>query len=190
MNDGQAIEKLKSGNIQGLESLVKNYQLKAIRAAFLIVQDPDMAEDIVEDAFLRAYDRIKQFDSERAFGPWFYQIVINLARRAASKQKRTISLTFGLEKKEVQLADKSPGPEKEVEQNELHATLWHAIGKLSPKQRAIIIQRYFFNFSLKEIAQNHKLPIGTVKWQLHMARKKLGISLQSQNSTPTLEKVN
>lgn len=181
MNERESISQLKEGDPQGLETLVKTYQQKAVRAAYLVVRDAALAEDVVEDAFLRAYERIHQFDSHKPFGPWFYQIVVNLARRAAKKE-RTIpfrSLTARDEQPlEPILVDSSPGPEEATEQAELRREIWAAISRLTPAQRAIIIQRYYLGYSLREIAQESGVPAGTLKWRLHAARKRLGKWLQ------------
>ncbi|MBN2547581.1 MAG: hypothetical protein JXB15_00365 [Anaerolineales bacterium] len=69
-SDQHAIARLKSGDPGGLETLVHRYQLRAIRTACLIVGKLALAEDIVQSAFLRAADRIHQFDDSRAFEPW------------------------------------------------------------------------------------------------------------------------
>lgn len=69
MEESEAITRLKRGDISGLEMLVKRYQVQALEAAYLITRDYHMAEDIVQSAFLRAYERIGQFDSDRPFGP-------------------------------------------------------------------------------------------------------------------------
>ncbi|MEJ2353507.1 MAG: sigma factor [Anaerolineales bacterium] len=77
MDEIQAIQQLKQGNPAGLEALVKKYQVQAVRAAFLVVWNHELAEDIVQTAFLRVYERIQQFDPQRPFGPWFFKIVVN-----------------------------------------------------------------------------------------------------------------
>ncbi len=88
MQESKAIARLKRGDLGGLEALVMTYQVKALRAAYLIVRDDDLVEDVVQNAFLRAYERIAQFDGERPFGPWFFRIVINIARRSAARRER------------------------------------------------------------------------------------------------------
>ncbi|MDI7278277.1 MAG: sigma factor, partial [Anaerolineae bacterium] len=69
MEEHEAIARLRQGDIGGLEALVRGHQLGGLRAAYLILRDRDLAEDIVEDAFLRAYERIDQLDPQRPFGP-------------------------------------------------------------------------------------------------------------------------
>ena len=116
MQEHDAIMLLKQGDIRGLESLVKTYQVKALRAAYLIVRDHDMADDVVQDSFLRAYERINQFDPSYSFGPWFYRIVINIAKRTAVQHNRHISFNYVSNNEETTLdeiiADLSSGPEE------------------------------------------------------------------------------
>ncbi len=75
MEEQEAIARLKRGDVGGLEALVHKYQVKAVRTAYLVVRDRALAEDIVQAAFLRAYERIGQFDAGRPFGPWFLRSV-------------------------------------------------------------------------------------------------------------------
>ena len=82
MEEQKAIARLKRGDISGLEALVRKYQVQAVRAAYLIIRDRALAEDIVQAAFLRAYERIGQFDAGRPFGPWFLRSVVNDAVKA------------------------------------------------------------------------------------------------------------
>lgn len=67
----QALARLKERDIGGLEFLVRRYQVQAVRAAYLVTRDRGLAEEVVQSAFLRAYERIEQFDARRPFRPWF-----------------------------------------------------------------------------------------------------------------------
>lgn len=177
MQELEAIILLKQGDIRGLESLVKEYQVKALRAAYLILRDGSLAEDVVQSAFLRAYERIGQFDINRPFGPWFFRIVINLAKRTAVQRERNISLENVGADEEIALdeilADMNSDAEVIAEQNELHHLVWIALGKLPPAQRAAIIQRYYLDMSENDIAVSSGAPLGTIKWRLHHARQQL-----------------
>ncbi len=82
----QAIRLLQQGNIEGLETLVQAYQVRAVHTAVLITHERQLAEDVVQDAYLQAYRKIAQFDERRPFGPWFLKIVINAARKAAQRK--------------------------------------------------------------------------------------------------------
>src|SRR5438046_5099592 len=82
MTEREAIDKLRRGDISGLETLVRQHYVQAVRVAYLITQDTALAEDIVQSAFLRVYERIDQFDVGRPFAPWFLRSVVNDALMA------------------------------------------------------------------------------------------------------------
>jgi RNA polymerase sigma-70 factor (ECF subfamily) len=177
MEEQEAIARLKRGDIGGLEALVRKYQVQAVRAAYLITRDRALAEDIVQAAFLRAYERIGQFDTGRSFGPWFLRSVINDAVKAAARRKRQVSLEASPEGEGASLAnllaDPGPGPDDLMEAAEFRQTVWAALGELPPAQRAAIVLRYYLDLSEAEMADELACPPGTVKWRLHAARKRL-----------------
>lgn len=177
MEEQEAIARLKRGDIGGLEALVRQYQVRAVRTAYLIIRDRALAEDIVQAAFLRAYERIGQFDAGRPFGPWFLRSVVNDAVKAAGRRERLVSLEASAEGAETSLADlladPGSGPADLVEAGETRQAVWAALGKLPPAQRAAIIQRYYLGLSDAEMAAELACPQGTVKWRLHAARKRL-----------------
>jgi len=86
MDEAKAIAQLKAGNIDALRTLVNYHQVQAVQAAILITQDRATAEDIVQNAFLRCFERAELFDAARPFRPWFLRMVINDALKAACKQ--------------------------------------------------------------------------------------------------------
>src|SRR3990172_492873 len=77
LDDDEAVRRMKSGDIGGLEILVRRYQVRAVRAAFLVTQDEPLAEDVVQDAFLHLHQRIHQFDDRRPLEPYLMRSVIN-----------------------------------------------------------------------------------------------------------------
>jgi len=177
MEEQEAIARLKRGGIGELEVLVRKYQVRAVRTAYLITRDCALAEDIVQAAFLRAYERIGQFDAGRPFGPWFLRSVANDAVKSVTRGKRQISLeTSSLADL---LADSNPGPAEVAEAADLRQTVWAALGKLPPAQRAAIVLRYYLDLSEAEMAEQLACPPGTVKWRLHVARKRLRRLLRS-----------
>jgi DNA-directed RNA polymerase specialized sigma24 family protein len=90
-----AIMRLQQGDIRGLESLMLAWQVPAARVAYLITHDRELAQDIVQSAFIRVYDRIGQFDANRPFGPWFLRIVANDAARLAKRQRKRLGVPAG-----------------------------------------------------------------------------------------------
>jgi RNA polymerase sigma-70 factor (ECF subfamily) len=176
MEEQQAVARLKRGDIGGLEALVRRYQVRAVRAAYLITHDRAMAEDIVQGAFVRAYERIEQFDTGRPFGPWFLRAVVNGAIKAMGHGGRHVSLeaaSIGKASLLDLLADPSPGPADQVEVGDMRQTVWEALGRLPPAQRAAIVLRYYLGLSESEMAEELACPPGTVKWRLHAARNRL-----------------
>jgi RNA polymerase sigma-70 factor (ECF subfamily) len=177
MNEYEAITLLKKGNIIGLKTLVQNYQVQAIRTAYFITQDKNLAKEVVQDAFLRVYERIEQFDVTRPFPPWFFRIVTNLAIKAAKKEARTLSLdnsTTDLEEPILELIPGTlPEPDDTMAMQQLQEEVWQALGKLTPKQRSVIVMRYYLDMSEAEMSDKLEIASGTVKWHLYAARERL-----------------
>jgi RNA polymerase sigma-70 factor (ECF subfamily) len=182
MEEQEAIARLKRGDISGLEALVRKYQVQAVRAAYLITRDRGLAEDIVQAAFLRAYERIGQFDAGRPFGPWFLRGVVNDAIKAAARCQHQVPLEVNPQGEETSLAellaDPAPSPDDWVEAAELRQAVWAALGELPPAQRAAIVMRYYLNLSEAEMADELACPPGTVKWRLYAAQKRLRMLLR------------
>jgi len=183
MDEAKAIAQLKAGDIAGLQVLVERYQVEAIQAACLIAGDRAIAEDIVQAAFLRVFDKIQGFDEARPFRPWFIRIVVNDATKAAIRQSRTIPLDddgrVNYEDVLHVLAANTREPENAVEREELVAEMRQAITRLSPTQRAAVVLHYFLNLNTAEVAEQLNCAPGTIRWHLSVARDRLRILLAS-----------
>ncbi|GAP22612.1 RNA polymerase sigma factor [Leptolinea tardivitalis] len=92
MNDQQAISRLKNGDIGGLEYLVSKYQEKALRTAYLITHNRQLSEDVVQETFVRMYQRIRSFDDQRPFEPYLMRSVVNTAINQAEKNLNFVNL--------------------------------------------------------------------------------------------------
>jgi RNA polymerase sigma-70 factor (ECF subfamily) len=174
MDELGAIQRLKSGDIGGLEVLVGLYQVRAVRTAFLITRDVAQAEDAVQEAYLQTYRSIRHFDPDRPFAAWFLRSVVNAAVKIARKSARQNPAGWDSEDSwwEGLTAEAEP-VEGQVESSQFQRRLWESMQNLSPRQRAAIIQRYYLDMSEKEIAAELEAAPGTVKWLLHAARKNL-----------------
>jgi RNA polymerase sigma-70 factor (ECF subfamily) len=177
MKDQIAISRLKQGDLSGLETLVHRYQARAVHAAYMIVYDRPLAEDVVQTAFVKVAERIQQFDDERPFAPWFFRIVANDALKLARRQKRDVSLEEQLDQTTAQLAQwlADPGlrPDQVVEQKETRQIILKAIQSLPPGQRAVIVMRYYLDMSMSDMSTKTGRPLSTIKWWLRDARQRL-----------------
>jgi RNA polymerase sigma-70 factor (ECF subfamily) len=183
MTDRQAVCRLKNGDIGGLEFLIRQYQEKALHAAFLITHNQQMAEDVVQDTFVRIYQRVQSFDVNRPFEPYLLRSVINAAINAIEKSSNWVQLDEQVDVDSVNhLITHATKTEDIVEFNQRKKEIFSAISKLSPRQRAVIVQRYYLEMSEKEMAEVLSAAPGTVKWLLNDARQRLRVLLGSERS--------
>jgi RNA polymerase sigma-70 factor, ECF subfamily len=180
VDDLQAIQRLKAGDIGGLETLVRRHQARAVRVAFLITHDESLAEDVVQDTFMRLYHRIHHFDPSRPFEPYLLRSVVNAALNVA-QNARHLSMEGDLEQVEG-LLSQAASVESEMEYTQLKQRIVAALAELEPRQRAVVIQRYYLEMSEKEMAVALDAPPGTVKWLLNTARARLQDLLGSERS--------
>lgn len=180
-----AIQALRTGNLSGLEPLVQLHQLRALRTAYEITRDPQLAEDVVADAFLAAYDHIKQYDDSRPFGPWFHRIVANGALKAIRRSRRSRG-DEGLDGSLPSRSDPAPTPDNEVIGREGEREVLAAIEALPPGQRAVVVLRCYLDMDDATIAATLRCPLGTVRWRLFAARRRLRRVL-TENSERGLE---
>lgn len=176
MNETPILDRLRQGDLDALAALVRAYQERALRTAYLITQDRMLAQDVVQDAFVRAYERRSQIDPARPFGPWFLRVVVNAAVKAARKEARAVSLDDPGDSERALadlLADPAPGPEDAAGQRALQAAVQAALLQLSPPQRAVIVLRYYLGYTENEIAAQLQRPPGTIKSRLYAARQRL-----------------
>ena len=178
MREQEAIARARRGDIAGLEALVRAHQLRAVRTAYLIVGDHALAEDIVQQAFLRAFQRIDQLDPARPFAPWFLRSVANDALKAIERGRRTISLDAADEATGARaladlLADPAAGPAECLEEAERAEAVWRALQRLPAAQRAAVVLHYYAGLSTAEVAGRVGDPAPTIRWRLHAARKRL-----------------
>lgn len=182
MKDDQAVARLKQGDLESMEVLVSRYYLPAVRAAYLIVQDKGLAEDVVQNSFLCLSDTIRRFDPKRPFGTWFLRCVVNAAINTNHRETRLFSLDQVDEETnfsvESWLLDQNPGPAEQFEEAEKNQAILQALGKLTPKQRAAVVMRYFLEMSESEMARKLDSPKSSLKWWLHSARVHLRDLLQ------------
>jgi RNA polymerase sigma-70 factor (ECF subfamily) len=183
MDDLQAIRRLKRGEIGGLEELVARYQANAVETAYLITQDGALAEDVVQDVFVRIFQRIRRFDENRSFRPYLMRSVINAALDAVEKEAKWVHNILDEDTDELeQMISQAASVEDQVEFAQLKRGIQKALSHLPARQRAAIVQRYFLEMSEKEMADALEAAPGTIKWLLNAARTRLRALLGSERS--------
>lgn len=175
MQEDQAIAMLKRGDLYGLEQLVGHYQMEAVQTAYLIVGERALAEDIAQSSFLKAAQRIHQFKDGHPFRPWILRIVAHDAIKACLRAKRQVSLEAAqeLDASPAWLRDGNPGPEELADTAENRRMVWEALSRLTPKQRAAVVMRYFLDMKDREISRELDRSLGSVKWSIHAAKLRL-----------------
>jgi RNA polymerase sigma-70 factor (ECF subfamily) len=186
-NEREAIARLKHGDIGGLETLVQLYQTPALHAAYIISRDRALAEDIVQAAFLRAYETIHQFDADRLFRPWFLRSVVNATLRACAKRGRQLSLDAVDEDEIVALPSGDASLDEMMIAAASDEAVWATMTQLAPAQRAVVVMRYYLDMSEAEMAHRLNCPPGTVKRRLYDARQRLRRLLPAWVSHPIEE---
>lgn len=177
MDEFEAITRLKQGDVRGLEILVRKYQLAAVRVAYSITNDLGLSEEVVQNAFLRVYDRIDQFDATRPFRSWFLRIVVNDALKIVNRQKRLVAFNPESEQDDSGTAfiDHLLYFEQEEfsSQHDDAEILQEVLKSLSPEHRAVIQLKYVLEMTDEEISEVIQVPPGTVKSRLHAAKQKI-----------------
>jgi RNA polymerase sigma-70 factor, ECF subfamily len=176
MDDAEAIRCMKRGEIEGLEVLVKRYQVHAVRTAYLVLQDQSLAEDMAQEAFLQIFRRIRFFNEGRPFEPYLMRSVVNAALNAVKKSRREISLDNEFDGIEP-LLNRARSIEDSAEADEMQEQILKALTKLPLRQRTAIVQRYYLEMSEDEMARSLDAPAGTIKWLLNAARTRLRLLL-------------
>ena len=169
--DGGLIIRLQQGDIEALGELYERYKVQVYRTALAITHDKQMAEDILQETFLRIYVYAACIDETQALGPWLYRVTVNLTYSWIRRARLWLSSIEGL--LEHLLVPMYEQPERLVEKAERQRILQCAIEALPLNQRVVVVLYYLEELSLKEIAYVMDIPEGTVKSRLHYARKSL-----------------
>ncbi|MDI6803487.1 MAG: RNA polymerase sigma factor [Bacteroidota bacterium] len=171
--DAELITKAQKGNKEAYGEIVKLYMKRAYFSALSIVGSHDDALDLSQDAFIRAYRSIRNFDTTKKFYTWYYKILRNLClNHLRDKSNRANNFSEILEDLE-NIKDESQSTDKMIEQNENKKIVWEAIWKLTPEDREIITAKDILNTSYEDIAGLLQVPTGTVMSRLYYARKRL-----------------
>ena len=181
LRDEEIVALCQQGQSEAFEVLVRRYMEKAFRIALDFTHDTEQAMDLSQDAFLRAFSRIKQFDGRSSFYTWFYRLVVNLCLDYTRRKGRVIweRLDGDLEAapERPELADSSSLPDEEAMAGETKRKVDLTLEAMPNKQRTAFLLRNHQGLSIPEIAKVLKTTEGTVRVYLHRAVAALRQSL-------------
>lgn len=170
MIEAEWIERARQHDEAAWEALTRQHQAAVFRLAYLLVGDADDAEDVAQEAFIRAYRALDRFDATRPIRPWLLSITANLARNRLRSVGRYLNALNRLLRAEPEKVINVP----EASQQNLEAqALWQAVRRLGEADQQVIYLRYFLEMSEAETADVLSIAPGTVKSRLHRALGRL-----------------
>jgi RNA polymerase sigma-70 factor, ECF subfamily len=164
---------VQKGNAQAFDKLVGRHMQKAFGVAFRLLGQREDAEDLVQETFLAALQKIDSFDTQREFSPWFYRILVNRCLNARKSRGRRSTVELPSE-----VVSAVASPLVQTERSELKSHLRRAMELLPERQRTIVNMFDLEGFSSPEIAEVLGISDGTVRWHLHQARRVLREALE------------
>lgn len=179
MRDEQTlITRCQNGEVQAFKELVERYEDRIYALACSIIGNPEAAKDAAQEAFVRAFKALKNFEGKSGFYTWLYRIATNVCLNAAQKEKRRIDRTSldGLQEKTDISAERFFGtdePENDMERLDLRQQIDKVLTHLSPDHRAVVVLKDIEDLSQEEIADTLGISLGTVKSRLSRARAHL-----------------
>lgn len=175
--DSQWLRQCREGDPLAIERLVHAHQTEVYRLALSILDDPDEAEDAVQEVFVSALRSLDSFRGDSSLKTWLFSITINLCRSRYQRGKTRTRLRQILES--LFRADQA-GPESEAVQHEADSELWRAVRGLDEKHRIPVILRYYHDLPVAEVAEMLGIPVGTVHSRLNHARERLRARLKEE----------
>lgn len=152
------------------EEIFSEYSSYVFRMAYFMTKSTASAEDIVQDTFLRVFQKFDTFDAAKELKPWIYQIALNCVRKQMRKQNRMKLWPWKAEAAKESAEDF-------VMENEEKQEIWTEVDKLDRKYKEMVFMRYYLQLTLPEISEMLGIPLGTCKSRLFHALQKLRVAL-------------
>ncbi len=187
-SDRKLVQEARDGSHAAFEALVRRYSDRAFRAAYRVVRDETEAEDVLQDALIKAYRALPSFESRSSFYTWLYRIVVNLALDRRRRGKSGVTLEWDdnvarqIDTRAAQPVDHDP--ELASIRTEVRKLVGEGIQGLPDGQREVLLLREVDGLSYEEIAETMQISKGTVMSRLHYARKKLVAFLGERGIAP------
>ena len=181
------LERVLAGDVQAFRYFVESYQDMAYTIALRIVKTPPLAEEVTQDAFLKAFKNLKKYRREAKFSSWLYRIVYHEALKTLKRQPKQQYVQQTDPLNEPQLSVLNEGL-KQLAQAERHKLIQTVLGQLKPKE-ALVLQLFYLNeCSLQEMNQQTGISLSNLKVLLHRGRQNFYQCLESMGlPNPILE---
>lgn len=184
LEDKKLIKAAREGDQKAFEALLKKYRNLVYHVMIKMVRNPQEAEDLCQEAFIKAFNALASFNEEFAFSTWLMKIATNNCIDFLRKKKlRTYSIDEPIQYKDdqvqIELPDHDPTPEKQMLNEERSNLIDEAIQSLPPRYRHVIVLRHKEEKSYEDIAEILKLPLGTVKARIFRAREMLNKKIKN-----------
>lgn len=174
--DRDIVEQVRAGNIRRYAVLVDRHKDRALTLATRLTSDRGEAEELVQDAFMRAFKNLDQFRGDAKFGTWFYRILYNLCMTKVTRRHHraeTLDDVDGPWLETMILEQGEPSIHDRLEREELQEMISNEVDKLPEKYRLVIVLFYIQEMAYEEMVSILNMPIGTVKTNLFRARNLL-----------------
>ncbi len=171
-SDSRLVELARDGNQDAFGELVHRYEGRLVRVISRFIVDQDTIEDLAQDVFLRVYRRLELFDPSRRFGPWLFQIGVNLTLDHLRKTQRRIRWTQFSQRREEESRSLEPAVPDPRTDLDLSQEVRAVLKKVPEKYRTVLVLRDLENFSTSEIAAILDRKEATIRWRLAEARSK------------------
>lgn len=174
LSDDEIINNIRGGAKHQLAQLVDRYKDQAMTLVVRMLKNREDAEEVVQDAFVRAYNGLDKFEGNAKFSTWLYRIVYNLCLTKISKQRKLPQSVDIDDGEEIHFADEQAiDPHMELESKDVVALIRRIIERMPERYSSILSLFYFQELSYDEICEVTQLPLGTVKAHLFRARNML-----------------
>src|SRR6476646_1389961 len=182
--DEKLVRLAQRGDMLAFEELVARHRDKIYARAFSMMRNEDEAVDLSQEAWVKGWQRLKQFQGDSSFVTWMTRIVINLCLDQLRKHKRHRSESIELMEEESggverQMPVVTVNPTEGLERSELRQRIDKALALLSMEHRTVLILHEFEELEYKEIAKRMQCSIGTVMSRLFYARRKMALLMTS-----------
>lgn len=174
-DDKCLIEACRAGNREAFGTLVSRYQDRLFPTVFRLTGCAEEASDLLQDAFLRAFEKLDRFQGESSFYTWVYRIAVNLALSGRRRRRPTLRLNGDGSGSSIDPPCDPAGtdPSAPLERAERDRLIQDALNALAPDHRAVVVMKEFDGLHYEEISATLGIPVGTVRSRLHRARCEL-----------------